>query len=400
MRRLELFPARLLDYAPPSDCQFLGIGIGTASLIGGAISGGGSLLSGILGSGSSSSAAKVQSDAAKYAAQLQYQMFQQEQGNLQPYISGGGAGLTRLQDLTGTSTVGGQPVGNALDALQDPNQLTFRPPSTFQAHNVPFSQNVEGVGPTGGTGTPGGIAFQAANLPYGTGGGLGFQPQGISMAPPSDLASLRQTPGYQFTLDQGTQAVTNQNAALGLGGTSGALGKGLVNYAEGLASTTYNQQYNNWLQGLTGQYNIYSGAANQQYGMYSGSLGQQYGIWSGQNTQLQNSNQQIYNMLGGIAGTGQNAGVNLGTAGLSAGSTIGNQLTSGAAATAGGIIGSTNALTGGLGGAANSIGSGITNYGIYNQLGLGTGGGSVNPNSYLLGQTASGWGTQSGTGGF
>lgn len=60
------------------------------------------------------------------------------------------------------------------------------------------------------------------------------------------LTQLQQTPGYQFALQQGLQATQNSYAAQGLG-QSGAALKGAANYAEGLAGTTYNNVFNNFL---------------------------------------------------------------------------------------------------------------------------------------------------------
>lgn len=73
------------------------------------------------------------------------------------------------------------------------------------------------------------------------------------------MEQLAKTPGYQFTLDQGLKATQNSYAAKGLG-SSGAAMKGAADYAGGLASNTYQQQFQNyWNQNksiydmLTGQ---------------------------------------------------------------------------------------------------------------------------------------------------
>lgn len=70
---------------------------------------------------------------------------------------------------------------------------------------------------------------------------LGFGPGGAQ----SIDSVLKTLPGYQFTLDQGTQNVLRQNAAQGFGtgpgGISGNTLKDLTDYSQGLASTNYNQ---------------------------------------------------------------------------------------------------------------------------------------------------------------
>jgi hypothetical protein len=143
-----------------------------------------------------------------------------------------------------------------------------------------------------------------------TGNGPGGQGVGPLTQPFNPtMAQLAQTPGYQFTLGQGELGVQNSFAAQGLG-SSGAALKGGVNYAEGLASTTYQQQFQNYLQ----------------------------------------QNQQIYSMLGGLSNIGSNAAAMTGTQGLTATGNAGQFLTAGAAAGAAGQIGAANAIGGGISG--------------------------------------------------
>lgn len=124
------------------------------------------------------------------------------------------------------------------------------------------------------------------------------------------MADLEATPGYQFTLGQGLKSVQNSYAAQGLG-QSGAAEKGAADYAEGLASTTYQQQFQNYL----------------------------------------NQNSQIYNMVGGISGSGQNAAAGTGALALNNTAQV-NALNIGAAnATAAGTIANANAF----GNATNSL---------------------------------------------
>jgi len=73
---------------------------------------------------------------------------------------------------------------------------------------------------------------------------------------PNQNAVLQQTPGYQFSLDQGLRASNNQLAARGLGGSGGAVAKGAANYAEGLAGTTWQSV----VQALQNQYTSQTGA--------------------------------------------------------------------------------------------------------------------------------------------
>lgn len=58
--------------------------------------------------------------------------------------------------------------------------------------------------------------------------------------PGADMsAELAQTPGYQFSLNQGLRASNNQLAARGLAGSGGAVAKGATSFAEGLAGNTW-----------------------------------------------------------------------------------------------------------------------------------------------------------------
>jgi hypothetical protein len=132
------------------------------------------------------------------------------------------------------------------------------------------------------------------------------------------MAQLAQTPGYQFTLQQGEQATQNSYAAQGLGSSGSAL-KGASQYAEGLASTTYQQQFENYLQ----------------------------------------QNSQIYSLLSNATGIGANAAAMTGQQGLTATGQAGAFNTSGGAASAAGQVGSANAITGGIsnvGGSLSSLG--------------------------------------------
>lgn len=56
-------------------------------------------------------------------------------------------------------------------------------------------------------------------------------------------SSITKLPGYQFQLDQGTEAVTRKMAATGFGG-SGNMAAELMEYGQGLASSFYGQQTN------------------------------------------------------------------------------------------------------------------------------------------------------------
>lgn len=125
---------------------------------------------------------------------------------------------------------------------------------------------------------------------------------------------LEATPGYKFTLAQGTKAVQNAAAARGLGASGAAL-KGAAEYATGLSDKTYNERFANAL-------------ANKQ---------------------------MAYNSLMGAATIGSNAAAGLGTGAVTTGGNIGSNIIGAGNAQAGADIAFANAGTG----VANSLVQGL-----------------------------------------
>jgi hypothetical protein len=92
---------------------------------------------------------------------------------------------------------------------------------------------------------------------------------------PSSVSSL---PGYQFQMDQGTQAIQGSSAARGMlnsGNTLSALDK----YGQGLASSFYQQQFNN-LSGIASgnpQWGQLQLNASEQHNQLQQQSGNQFG---------------------------------------------------------------------------------------------------------------------------
>ena len=86
---------------------------------------------------------------------------------------------------------------------------------------------------------------------------------GNTQANPTDR--FRADPGYQFQMDEGLRAITNQAAARGLL-ESGPMLKEMQNYAGGLAD----QNYQRW---LGNQSNLYNNLSNQQQTQYQQDIG-------------------------------------------------------------------------------------------------------------------------------
>lgn len=136
---------------------------------------------------------------------------------------------------------------------------------------------------------------------------------------PGAQAALENTPGYQFTRQQGLQAVQNSAAARGLG-VSGAALKGAAAYATGLADQTYGDQFNKLLN--LGTNSLAVNAASQG--------------------NLTNS----YNRLLSTASLGESAAAQTGTTGATLTDQAGKALTGAGLADAAGTVGVGKAFTG------------------------------------------------------
>lgn len=77
-----------------------------------------------------------------------------------------------------------------------------------------------------------------------------------------DPGDLTQDPGYQFQQEQGQAALERSLASQGMG-QSGAAVKAATEYNQGLASQTYQDAYNRWLQSQGQRYNMLSGQSGQ-----------------------------------------------------------------------------------------------------------------------------------------
>jgi hypothetical protein len=164
-----------------------------------------------------------------------------------------------------------------------------------------------------------------------TGGGPDYVAQAAARIPGQmTQADLEQTPGYQFTLNQGLKSTQSAAAARGLG-VSGAALKGAATYATGLADKTYLDQFN-----------------VQQ---------QRFGDYLNMNTAQQGNLTNQFNRLNSLATIGENAANQTGAQGTQAAATAGNYLNQAGLAQAAGYQGVGNALT-----------SGVNNYLGYNAM--------------------------------
>lgn len=185
---------------------------------------------------------------------------------------------------------------------------------------------------------------------------------------PSDLEN---TPGYQFTKQQGDQGIQQSAAAAGLLG-SGSTMRALDAYNTNLASTTYNQQYQNALQAYQTNANVLQNQANT--GLAAGNLQSQNLMTAAQYGGNANLNAAEY-----AGTTGMQGAEYAGNAGMAAGDQIAQNLINAGVYTGNTQIGEGNATAQGDIGAANSwnsmlggIGSTLNSVAA---MGFGAGGG-------------------------
>lgn len=176
-----------------------------------------------------------------------------------------------------------------------------------------YNQTASNLSPflNAGTGTlPNLQSLLAPGGPIGTLLGLG--PNGSA----GENAALQNTPGYQFAVQQGGQALDRSAAARGTVLSGGQL-KDAETFGQGLASQLY-------------------GTTLSQLGTYAG-------------------------QLGSVVNTGENAGANVGNAGTATGGQVGTSLLTGANQQAGSIAGAGTATASGYTSAANNIGTLLSN---------------------------------------
>lgn len=357
----------------------IGLGVAGAGLIGG-------VASSAIGAGEAGNAASTQANSANYAANLQaqeaqnslnfqQQVYGQGQANAAPWLQSGAGALSALdyglgitpQGVGGPTAnpaqfngqFGGQPagvtssgqpaapgIGGATPVSRTPlSGLANRPTAgTIGASantGLQPTSNLAGVSPTGGPASP--LANGGALNPSGqpTAGnpattnssgapGFGSLLQGFQAPTAAEAAA---TPGYQFQLQQGEQAIDNGAAARG-----GLLSGNTLNaenaYGQGLAASNYQNTYNN-------AFNTFNSNQANQYNR----LASLAGVGQTAASQLNSS--------------GQAAASNIGNISQTAGQQIGQSAQNAGAATASGYVGAGNAINSGIGSATGSAQQGL-----------------------------------------
>lgn len=313
---------------------------GVCELAAAFVVGGAGLVGGAISAGASKSAANTQAQAADRAAQVQQNMFDTTRADLNPFISGGQNGLAILMKQLGITPA-------TADVTNPDGTITKGTPAQFDP-NAPLVAQQGQFDP--GMGKFNFDAFKNGQGPLNL-SAFNFDPN-----------NLENTPGYQFQLKQGLDAVQHQGARGG-----GALGgnslRAMQDYAQGLAGTTYQQQFGNALS----SYNANTDSAFKNYTTnFDTSLA---GYGTNQNNALQNfqtnyntglstfntnagvtqqNKSNIFDMINSLLQTGQTSAAGAGNIGATTGANIGNAYMQAGNASAAGTVGAANAISGGI----------------------------------------------------
>lgn len=203
-------------------------------------------------------------------------------------------------------------------------------------------------------------------------------------------AQAEATPGYQFQLKQGLQGVEQQLGASGGAATGGAL-KALTQYGQGVASTNYQNVFNNALNAYNT--NVGTNLAMSGQGLQGTGMGIQaaenYGNTYNQNTMGSAYFNSNTGLQGGIAGgqLGVQGNIAAGNQNLEGAIQGGNLYMQGAEGAGAARIGATNSLNSAIAGGTSLIGSLFPGGQFMNPFGGGGGGGGgMNPSNMYQGQ--------------
>lgn len=262
----------------------------------------GTAVAGVAGSNAAGKAADKQAAAAGDANALQYQMYQQTRDDQHDWRNAGQQAIRQLNMGIGGGYTPAQTAENFDSAAYlAANPVVANHPdwaNRAYEHYVQYGKD-EGKKFTY---TP----EAQAQMQQGTGAGTGQFNQKFT------LADFEKDPGYDFRLNQGLDAVQGSRAARG-SMLSGSALKALQNYGSDYASSEYGKAYD----------------------------------------RFNNDQTTRFNRLATIAGIGQTANNNVGTAGMNYGNQAAGNIIGAGNAAAAGTVGQANALTG----AVNSMGS-------------------------------------------
>lgn len=178
----------------------------------------------------SMAAAKMQRQTSRQAAKMQYQQYLQSREDLAPYRYGGGQAYNAL-----LATFGLTPYG-----YQDPQFTTIDDVGGGETAEGGMAELGTGARVGAGLGTPyeiqGGIRRDSGKMTV-------YQDPTAPAPGAPNYDIFKQSPGYQFRLEEGLKARERSAASKGMQ-ISGPQMKSLTRYAQGFASEEFGNWYN------------------------------------------------------------------------------------------------------------------------------------------------------------
>ncbi len=221
--------------------------------------------------------ADAQADAAASSNALQKYIYDDSKKTAAPWVSAGEDALGQMLFELG---LGPQP-GSTPEIIKRPGKLTTQETQVWN----PSLQTGGGKGVEFGGGyetelqqVKGPNRFKVGGEVFGSRNEAQAYVDGLPPAPGSEnpFEKFRNTPGYQFQLEEGQQAIERNAAARGMS-SSGAFAKDLSRFSQGLADQSYGNYWNR-LANMAGQ--------GQTQVQSNNALGQNYANAVGQNNRF------------------------------------------------------------------------------------------------------------------
>lgn len=226
--------------------------------------------SALIGASSASKAAKAQKNAADQQLALDTRIYDEQSANFKPYLEGGNlADQAYLYELGlgAAPTIGGQAldVVEFTDQVANPNggNMVYGGGRGYEPYRAQRFNDV--------------TRYRVGDQVFGTREAADAYAQ-ANKTGGTEYGGYTKTPGYDFRLKQGTNAIESSAAARG-GLNSGSTLKALNRYGQDYATGEYNN-YLNRLAGKSASGQNAAGqqaAAGQQFTANSGNALQQYG---------------------------------------------------------------------------------------------------------------------------
>lgn len=209
----------------------------------------GSVIGGVFGllganeqADATSDAAGASAAAAKYAADVQKQIYEQTRADQEPWRQTGQASLNMLANYMGLPSQYAQYYG-----MNDRQLRSALKPDFTTTNQLLGSAGQQRVDQTG-------LANEMERIRLGLQGYNPNDPNRGSLMKTFGMSDFQTDPGYGFRLSEGMKALERSAAARG-GLLSGATMKGMERYGQDLASQEYQNAFNRYQSNQANQYN-------------------------------------------------------------------------------------------------------------------------------------------------